>query len=179
MSVSIWLKSFFGSQNTSENNLNLSEHERTIDKNTQAEQIHYNENLVNNLKEDHQKLLFLYGSIVESGSKFQYAQILEKLQQFKKTFNIQLYSKNVKLYAYLEQSLKEEIEEFKKIRIFRREMRNLETEINKFLNTWIDIDLSSHNIQEFSADLREIGQVLVKRIESEENLLYPIYAKAA
>ena len=144
-----------------------------------ANQIAYNGNLINNLKEDHQYLLSLYGSVLQSSQKFQYAQIFEKLQIFEKSFKMYLYSKNVKLYAYLEQTLKEEVEEFKKMRKFRREMRILETEINQFLTIWMELDLSSQNIQEFTDDLKEIGHVLVKRIESEENVLYPIYNKVA
>ena len=54
-------------------------------------------------------------------------------------------------------------------------MNSIANAVNKFLSNWISTGVDSASVNEFTAELKDIGAALVKRIESEENSLYPIY----
>jgi hemerythrin-like domain-containing protein len=139
--------------------------------------ISYRPNLVNDLKGDHQHLLGLYSSVLESINKLEYGKIAGQLEVFKTDFNAHLGTENIKFYGYLEQQIKENesSENYKQIRNFRREMNSIANAVNKFLSNWISTGVDSASVNEFTAELKDIGAALVKRIESEENSLYPIY----
>ena len=65
--------------------------------------------------------------------------------------------------------------DYANMRKFRREMNSIANAVNKFLNNWITAGIDSTNVVEFKTELEGIGAALVKRIESEETTLYPIY----
>ena len=139
--------------------------------------ISFHNNLVTDLKNDHPHLLGLYTSVLESIDKAQYAKITGQLETFKIDFNAHLTAENIKFYGYLEQVLREEDNgtDYANMRKFRREMNSIANAVNKFLNNWITAGIDSTNVVEFKTELEGIGAALVKRIESEETTLYPIY----
>lgn len=179
MSVLNWLKSLFGSATNQETKQQDQVEAEILKHAAKAEKITYRENLVNNLKLDHQNLLALYGGMLESIHESEYTKIVGQLETFKTNFNAHLHTENLKLYVFLEQNVKEDADEFKKIRKYRREMRDIENAVNKFLTNWITSGINAENASEFETQLKAIGEALVKRIESEEHSLYPMYDQAA
>lgn len=170
MSIFSWIKSIFSPK--SQSNVAISDN---LEQEKNNSEIVYRKNLVDNLKHDHQNLLSLYGVILKSANELKYTEIIQNLEEFKLNFSTHLQAENVKLYVFLEQHLKNEDEEFKKMRKYRREMRDIESAVNKFLNSWIESGVTQHTVAEFKQQLKSIGEALVKRIESEETSLYPMY----
>lgn len=192
MSIFAWIKSLFmgkksGHQDASageqqqqasvlpSREIDLEEVRLTGDTNTG---IAYYPKLVDNLKDDHQHLLGLYTLVLNTIDKMEYTKIPGQLEVFKTDFHAHLNTENIKFYGYLEKNLKEtdSEEEYKSIRTFRREMNSIANTVNKFLNNWINSGIDSSNVDAFTEELKGIGAALVKRIESEENKLYPIYS---
>lgn len=177
-----WLKALFSFSTSQANGQTAAQPahtERNLDHLTGETDtgISYRPNLVDDLKGDHQHLLSLYSSVLESIDKLEYGKISGQLEVFKTDFNAHLGAENIKFYGYLEQQIKENEsdEQYRKIRTFRREMNSIANAVNKFLNSWISTGVDSSSVSAFHEELKGIGAALVKRIESEENNLYPIY----
>ena len=173
-----WLKSLFGSAQTPSaqpiNQTDLATNLETTGA-SQAQKIAHYSDLVEHLQQDHQHLIGLYSSVLQSIEQAHYPQIATQLEQFKTDFHAHLHAENIKLYGFLEQSLAHQTEEFKQMRQYRREMRSIESVVNKFLSYWIESRVDAANIQQFIEEFQNIGNALVTRIESEEHTLYPMY----
>ena len=178
MNFLMWLKSLFGAKQHT-NSRQAAQASLAIDLETtgatQPQKIAYYSSLVEHLQQDHQHLIGLYSAVLQSIEQTQYAQIVSQLEQFKSDFHAHLQAENIKLYGFLEQSLAHQTEEFKQMRQYRREMRSIESVVNQFLSYWIESRVGAENIQQFIQNFQQIGAALVKRIESEENALYPMY----
>ena len=146
--------------------------------NTDGPAIAYYPQLIQHLEMDHQQLLSLYMSIGEAVALKQYSHVAVKLNTFRQDFQAHLDAENIKFYGYLEQSLKDQSQEFASLRRFRKEMRTIERTVLKFLDHWIDMGVDANSAVEFKTQYDAIGAALVKRIESEEEELYTLYAHA-
>jgi len=81
----------------------------------------------------------------------------------------------VKLYVYLTKELAHDPENKEIILSFRREMMQIGKVVNQFVTRY-DRPLWSLDMrQHFLPELLSIGEVLVERIQREENTLYPLY----
>ena len=58
---------------------------------------------------------------------------------------------------------------------FQQEMREIGKALNTFLNDYTNTEWNEEKQAAFSTQLAEIGAVLVKRIKTEEAILYPLY----
>ena len=138
-------------------------------------EIRYAPDLVDNLKNDHQTLLSLYGEIQADFDNQDYPAVSNKLEKFKSGLQGHLLTENVRLYIYLDRSLAHDPTNGELIRGFRREMDDIAKVAMKFLNKYsaigVDADLAKH----FADDFATIGQVLGERIQKEESVLYPLY----
>lgn len=140
--------------------------------------ISYYPQLIDHLEMDHQKLLHLYTNIGETLGINEYALIPGQLNKFKGDLKAHLNAENIKFYGYLEQSLKDQSEEFASLRRFRKEMHSIERTVIKFLDHWIENGINTQTHNEFKEQYEAIGSALVKRIESEEKELYTLYSRA-
>lgn len=138
--------------------------------------IAFHPKLVPNLKADHQNLLGLFTGVLEDAKNHKFEGIPEQLEKFKAELAAHLQLENTKFYGYLEQSLSQSTQEFRDMRAFRREMRNIERAVLKYLDAWIDEGVNGENLVRFQEESDGIAGALVKRIQSEEEKLYPIYA---
>lgn len=183
-----WLAGLFQSSetgsNTEKNQHTLSQSKQPGEslKNTEAEltgnvdsTISHHPSLVSNLKADHQHLLTLYTEMLTEVQGMKFDTLPENLRRFKIDFAAHLNIENTKFYGYLEQKLKENTEEFKEMRSFRRNMRGIEREVIKFIDHWANSKVDISNYQQFIDEATAIAGALVSRIESEEKQLYPIY----
>lgn len=134
--------------------------------------------LVDNLKTDHQHLLQLYTEINDTVNAHDYRELPAKLEKFQNDLLAHLEAENIKFYGYLEQSLKADSRGLQEMRRFRKEMRDIERAVVKFLKSWITTGINVDNVEAFKAEYDAIGAALVSRIESEERSLYTLYAEA-
>lgn len=178
-----YLASLFGAKNTDSKD-DKAENTSVTAEHTPVEQAVKHESdglialhpyLVKNLKLDHQQLLSVYTTMLEDAKEGRFEEVVKKLVKFKVEFGAHLTTENTKFYGYLQQQLKQSSQEFKNMRKFRREMLNIERAVNKFLDYWIDGGVDKTNVEEFLKQGGDIAGALVKRIESEEEELYPIY----
>ena len=86
-----------------------------------------------------------------------------------------LVKENLKLYIYLQNLLKEQPEEYQQMRAFRKEMDDIGVIVRKTIAQYIDIDQHPEQQEILKEKLDGIGEVLLRRIKSEERLLYPLY----
>ena len=134
--------------------------------------------LIDHLEMDHKHLINLYTNIGYTLSFKEYQLLPGQLSKFKEDLAAHLEAENIKFYGYLEQSLKNQTEQFASLRRFRKEMRTIERTVLKFLDQWIEDGVNASSADEFKAQYDAIGAALVKRIESEEAELYTMYVHA-
>lgn len=103
--------------------------------------------------------------------------ISAQLTRFKIDFSAHLNTENTKFYGFLEQNLTENSQEFKDMRVFRRNMRTIERDVIKFIDSWASVSIDLSNYKQFLDESSAIAGALISRIESEKNELYPMYAQ--
>lgn len=137
--------------------------------------IAYDESLIDTFQAEHQGLLKLFGIIKTAAEQGDFKLVQVKLKQFTSILRGHLLTENVKLYVYLSKELAHDPENKEIIMSFRREMMQIGKVVNQFVTTY-DRPLWSLDMrQHFLPELLAIGEVLVERIEREENTLYPLY----
>lgn len=138
--------------------------------------IGYSPDLIPRFLDDHKKLLGLITSIVELADLGNTRRVAAALSQFSSTLNGHLLQESIKLYIYLQRNLRNDDESKASIARFRKEMGGIAKAVLDFVDKYQSITVwTATNLQEFRADLANIGPVLVKRIESEEADLYSLY----
>jgi len=148
----------------------------------------YDANLVINLKNDHQELLTIYKSIIQSLDQQNYKphmqgldqqifnSINELLSEFGTALKSHLLKEHVELYIYLEQILAKDRHAYDLMHSLRLEMDEISAGVMGFLNTYHASPVNAQNAENFRRDFKKIGQVLASRIRREEESLYPLYA---
>ena len=137
--------------------------------------LYYHANLIENLTDDHQTLLDLFGKISAAYEEKNFDVVSKNLNKFSGILRGHLLAENVKLYVYLQHVLANDDENSAIIRDFRKEMQSIGKAVNDFLHKYSIEDWGTKTKQSFGGDLAAIGEVLVKRIEMEERALYPLY----
>lgn len=138
-------------------------------------QIHYNPELVTQLQKDHQELLALYGKIKERFEQGDYKEVTHLLNTFRQALQGHLLTENIRLYIYLERSMDQDELNGDLVRGFRREMDGIAKVAMAFLKKYEMIGVDAELAKPFAAEFANLGQVLVERINREENTLYPLY----
>lgn len=140
-----------------------------------ADGIGYDASLIDTFEAEHQGLLKLFGMIKEAAEKDDFKLVQVKLKQFASILRGHLLTENVKLYVYLSKELAQDPENKDIIMSFRREMMQIGKVVNQFVTTYDRPAWTNDMRQHFLPELLAIGEVLVERIEREENTLYPLY----
>lgn len=148
----------------------------------------YDPNLVIHLKNDHQELLSLYKSIMQSLDQQNFKphpsgldqqifrSVNELLSEFGTALKAHLLKEHVELYIYLEHILANDRHAYELMHSLRLEMDEISAGVMGFLNTYHASPVSAENASAFQRDFKKIGQVLASRIKREEESLYPLYA---
>lgn len=141
--------------------------------------LHYDPNLVPGLVADHKMLLGIFGEIVAASNQKNMAQLKEKLGDFGDALLGHLLKENVRFYVYLQHNLESDPDNSAIMRDFRKEMQHIGKVVADFLHKYTAEGSWSETMwQEFQREVDGIGKVLVKRIQTEENVLYPLYLPA-
>jgi hypothetical protein len=87
----------------------------------------------------------------------------------------QLLRENISLYAYLKYNLSDDPINLELMQSMQREMGEIGRVVFRFLKP-ASVESTQHGA-EFKKDFDDIGAAFVSRIQSEENVLYPIYGE--
>jgi len=140
-----------------------------------SNKIKYNPNLINELENDHKKLLDVYGKIwSEAFEKKDYVKTNRMITNFKNLFQAHLLAENIRFYVYLEQSLKDDPENLSIVKEFRLDMNKIARAATNFCKKYQGLFTPRH-VEQFEKDYQAIGKVLTQRIDLEENSLYILY----
>ena len=138
--------------------------------------LHYDPDLVPNLVADHQVLLGIFGEIGAAMNQKNMSLVKQKLGEFGDTLRGHLLKENIRFYVYLQHSLDGEPDNAAIMHDFRKEMQHIGKAVADFLHKYTAAgDWSEAMWQDFQQEVGGIGTVLVKRIQTEENILYPLY----
>lgn len=139
-------------------------------------QLHYDPNLVSSLVSDHHALLGIFGEIAAAMEQKNVALTQEKLGEFGDALRGHLLKENVRFYVYLQHSLEGDAENAEIMHDFRREMQHIGKAVADFLHKYTaEGEWDGQMWQSFQQEVGGIGKVLTKRIQTEENILYPLY----
>ena len=143
----------------------------------QGQILTYKSNLIPVLKEDHQALLPLHTSILWYANNRKYKELEKGLNAFGERLKIHLRKETIDLYIYLEFIIAKEIEikQRKTFREFRLEMKRISVAVSSALNQYENTPITDETVKQFLIDFKELGRILIDRIEKEEKMLYPIY----
>lgn len=131
--------------------------------------------LVPQLTHDHRELMHAYEQIGMLPERDRWDLLPSQLLAFKSQLEAHLLAENVRFYNYVEHTLRGDEENFSLIRGFRREMNTIARGIIEFVKKYQHPLISSTERGAFVADYRNVGALLVQRIQREESSLYPLY----
>lgn len=140
--------------------------------------IHYDPELIKNLKNDHQELFSIYSDIKTLFENGDYAAVSKRLNDLRGDLQGHLLTENVRLYIYLDHMLRGDEANEELIRGFRKEMDDIAKTAMNFLKKYEAIGVDKDLAEVFSKDFATIGEVLTKRIKREESILYPLYMES-
>lgn len=134
--------------------------------------ISYKSSLIPTLQKEHQELL----DIFDQASKAAHAKMTKRpkklLLKFKDMFVDHVLRENTSLYIYLQHSAQTTTSE-KAIRVVKSDMEKIAREVMQFLHYGIKETTSIDD--EFLKRMGEISEVLHRRINQEEQHVYPNY----
>lgn len=131
--------------------------------------------LVPQLTQDHRELVHAFEQIGMLPERDRWDQLPAQLLAFKSQLEAHLLAENVRFYNYVEYILRDDEENFALIRDFRREMNTIARGVIDFVKKYQHPLVTSNQRSAFLADYRQVGALLVQRIEREEGSLYPLY----
>ncbi len=145
---------------------------------THAE-VHFDPKLVARLISDHQMLLGIFGEIGDASKQKNSTLLRDRLSEFGNALRGHLLTENIKFYLYLQHSLAGDAESAAVMQEFRRDMQHIGKAVGDFLNKYENLtDWNNAAWEQFGNEVMQIGKVLIKRIQTEENVLYPLYLPA-
>jgi len=138
-------------------------------------EIYYDPALVDGLKQDHQRLLALYVQLKEQFERGDFVGLAKAMEEFRWLFQEHLLIEKIRLYIYLEHMLAGDTANLELIRHFKQEMDGIGREVTRFLRKYENLESDPALAAGFRRELDQIGNVLNRRIQAEENQLYAFY----
>ena len=135
--------------------------------------IAYNTDLIPRYVGEHRELLTIFTQIIDASEASQPKKIARNLELFKQKFLDHIMDENFHLYLYLRQMLKLDDESHELMRIYQKEMAGIRRDVLKFVDAYLD-DGADYN-GDFHSQLLAIAGALKRRIDAEEDRLYPMY----
>ncbi len=137
--------------------------------------IGYDPELIHQLSGEHQELLNSFGKMADAAEKQNWYQTQKHLSTFATELRGHLLTENVKLYVCLSRNFSHDPETQQIAMEFRKDMMHIGRTVNQFVTRYEVAAWNSEMKEMFSSELAGIGEVLVKRIDHEEQSLYPLY----
>ena len=131
--------------------------------------------LLASLEGEHGELLRLHAEIERLAADGRYTAIPAALAAFKSKFDLHILNENLHFYGYVEEKAVEEPENRDLIRGFRSEMNAIARGVVNFIRKYRSIGVHAASAREFLVELRQVGILLIKRMEREERDLYALY----
>jgi hemerythrin-like domain-containing protein len=138
-------------------------------------QVYYHDDLIQQLTQEHRELVKLYGNIGTAYEKGEIGKVRRQLEEFGDMLRGHLLSENIKLYVYLKHVLEQDEENTAIMQQFRTEMQHIGKAVTAFLQKYTERDWDDALRSSFGNEFAEVGKVLTRRIETEEQTLYPLY----
>ncbi|MGE0081204.1 MAG: hemerythrin domain-containing protein [Thiohalomonadaceae bacterium] len=138
-------------------------------------EIRYSPTLVDELKNEHQKLFASYVSIKTHFERNDFASVSQLLNDFRFDLHNHLINENVRLYIYLSRITSHDQETFAMVRKFRQEMEGIGKTALRLLKKYEALDIDQELSEAFAKDFAAIGAILTERVKNEEDVLYPLY----
>lgn len=138
--------------------------------------LHYDPRLVTELSADHVSLLSLFKEIAALAERRDSSALTDRLTRFGDLLRGHVLKENVRLYVYLKHTLQSDEDSLAIMQQFAQEMHHIGRAVTDFLQKYHEVeewDASQWAV--FARDLGNVGKVLSRRIETEENTLYPLY----
>lgn len=137
--------------------------------------IHYHPTLISEFSAEHQKLISQLTATEQALSQKNFRKLHDNLETFSINLGEHILKKNIKLYVYLQHTLKSRKETNSTINLFKRGMISIGRKTNAFLNRHEASVLNGEIKPAFASELKEIITALTKHTEKEECDLYPLY----
>ena len=136
----------------------------------------HNPSLIYQLKNDHKKLLNIYNKLYSSfTSNSTHKEVEDILNQLKVMLIMHISFEDTLLYSYLNGKYRYSTEKMSFIINAGKEMKGISKVALKFIDECSNPELYTKQRDKFKKELEMIGDILVKRIEFEEDRLYPLY----
>ena len=136
----------------------------------------HNPSLIYQLKNDHKKLFNIYSELYNlfiNNDKHEI--VVEKLIQLKVMLDMHIGFEDSLLYSYLNTKYRNLNNKLSFINSAKKEMENIIKVALKFIDDCSNPELYNEHKDRFKKELELIGDILVKRVEFEEDRLYPLY----
>jgi hypothetical protein len=131
--------------------------------------------LVDELRCEHRELVHLYKSLVATHQRGDFDAAVSNLKRFTYALRAHLLKENLHLYVYLKHALKDDPESSALMASMRVEMGKIGRVLNDFVTRYTSSPWDLEMRQDLGGELNKIAEVLMVRIEQEEDVLYPMY----
>ena len=134
----------------------------------------YDNTLINELNQEHEKLFIIYDKIIETYISKKYRKTLKYLKKFYETYHLHILKEDNQLYNYLKTKYKFFPEIKEQITQKQEEMKKITLKLEEFILKYNNIKTIQEN-NKFLKELGEIGKALTERVKFEETKLYDKY----
>jgi len=137
--------------------------------------IAFDPGLVAKLKSDHRHLLDTYSHIQTAANTGKYASLPELFTDFQSQLLDHLLTEKVKLYIFLSHQFEADDVTLQIVRDFQREMDGIAKAGLDFVRKYRTTLVDNATVETFQRELEGIGAAVSKRMQREEEVLYPLY----
>lgn len=137
--------------------------------------VRYNPELISQFVEDHKSLLSLFSLLNKAANQGNFTSANKWLRKFTSSLRAYLLTKNLHLFVYLQHAYKNDLENLKLIKEYKREMHTIGRGAGHLLSKYNKPTLNSVEQKAFVHELDHLGQILKQQLDSEEAVLYPLY----
>jgi hypothetical protein len=131
--------------------------------------------LVARLKGDHGELIKHHAELERLAADGRYTALPAALAAFKSKFDMHVLNENLHFYGYVEEKAAGRPDDADMVRGFRSEMNSIARAVVNFVKKYRSEGVSGQTVADFLVELRQVGALLLKRIEREEKELYALY----
>jgi len=143
------------------------------------ETFEYEEDLIDQFKDDHLELFEIFAQIKETyeeNPEFSH-KLVDLLDEFKTGLEMHILVEDKKLYTYLRKKYGGDELHEAMLNDLQRNMTKIAKSVIFFVKKYSNRENFERNKDKFLKDLGEVGDTLTKRTSMEERKLYPMYSK--
>lgn len=137
--------------------------------------IAYDQNLVARFKGHHQVLLKLFGAISGAAADRNFEMLADCIRKFVRVLEQHVLEENLRFYIYLTKCLENDDDHKELVQDMKKEMSKISRDVRSFMRHHLEFGVDQGNVVKFQEELLKIGEVLVDRVNREEDSLYTLY----